>query len=362
VKEMPMKETTVYVLGAGCSVNYGYPLASGFIPALESFSQSLADNPNTEKLKRSVDETVTLMRRANVRTIDALALRVHQGKLDDPKENPTCADGTQNRQILDAKIATAALFLKIEQTSANVQLDSYDRLILKLFPGTGGWHERIRNANCHLLSFNYDRLFETTLLRNFSVDTGANLLYGERILNSGLHHNCGETMGFEVDRFSFLKLHGSIGMRVHENHFGLRYYPYFDGKLPGEAIALDDQRFFGRSGNHSPFERDPQPLIAFPFEKDFVRSGQQNRLPFRAYIESVWKRAEQIVASATEIRFIGYSFHEMDHQSVIGLLKRAGLCQKIVIQNRPGESEQICSRLRVDHGIRIPLEPYGCEF
>jgi len=104
-----MKDSIVYVLGAGCSANYGYPLATGFIPALESFGQSLAGNPNTERLKRSVDETVILMRRANVRTIDALALRIHQGKLDDPKENPIYADGTQSRRILDAKIATAAL-------------------------------------------------------------------------------------------------------------------------------------------------------------------------------------------------------------------------------------------------------------
>jgi hypothetical protein len=93
-----------------------------------------------------------------------------------------------------------------------------------------------------------------------------------------------------------------------------------------------------------------------------VRSGRENLLPFWVYIESVWKRAEQVVSSAKEIRFIGYSFHEMDHLSVIGLLKQAGRCQKIVIQNRPGEAEQICNRLQVEHGIRIPLVPYACDF
>ena len=63
-----MSDTTVHVLGAGCSVRYGYPLASGFVPELESFSHSLGDD--AQQLKRCVDETVTLMRQESVQTID----------------------------------------------------------------------------------------------------------------------------------------------------------------------------------------------------------------------------------------------------------------------------------------------------
>lgn len=355
-----MKDSIVYVLGAGCSAKYGYPLATGFIPALESFSQSLG-NQNTKRLKRSVDETVTLMRRANVLTIDALALRIDQGRLDDPEENRIDTDGTQRSRLLDAKIATAALFLKLEQTSLKAQVDSYDRLILRLFPGSGGWHQRVRTTNCHLLSFNYDRLFETALLRNFEIDTDSELLYGEGILNSGLHNVAGESMGFAEDRFSFLKLHGSVGMRIQKEGARPRYWP--SKPLPLAAtFELADALFFGQADSCIPLSRRMQPLIAFPFEKDSILSGQENQLPFRDYIECVWKRAERLVACATEIRFIGYSFHEMDHHSVIGLLKQGERCQRIVIQNQPGEAEKICSRLRVDHGIRIPLEPYACEF
>jgi hypothetical protein len=76
----------------------------------------------------------------------------------------------------------------------------------------------------------------------------------------------------------------------------------------------------------------------------------------------VWQQAEHVIDSATEIRFIGYSFHPMDHGAVIGLLKKTQSCSKLVIQNRPGEAELICRTLQVDHGIEIPLEPYGCDF
>lgn len=76
-----MSNTSLYILGAGCSVKYGYPLAAGFVPELESFSQTLSgDSP---KLKRCVDETVTLLRQENVQTLDDLTFRIHNHALDE---------------------------------------------------------------------------------------------------------------------------------------------------------------------------------------------------------------------------------------------------------------------------------------
>ena len=69
-----MNSKTVYILGAGCSVKCGYPLAKNFVPAFESFSPSLGGD--AEKLKRAVDETVALMREANVQTVDELMFRI----------------------------------------------------------------------------------------------------------------------------------------------------------------------------------------------------------------------------------------------------------------------------------------------
>lgn len=328
---------TVYILGAGCSVKYGYPLAASFLPELEAFSRTLGGD--AVKLKRCVDETVTLLRQENVQTLDDLTFRIHNRALDDPQQPSTQAYGVRNRRILSAKIATAALFLHLEQSAKAKVLDGYQRLILRLFPGSREWRQRFRNTNCRLLTFNYDRLFELALLKTFRIEPHEGLLYGEDILNSGLNNNTGQGMGFASGRFCFLKLHGSIGMRIREEAGGPRYYPYLDGLRPGELLNINDEHFFANAANPNPHERDPEPLIVFPFEKDFVRSGSQNQLAFREYISAVWQQAEHVVASAKEIRFIGYSFHPMDHGAVIGLLKKAQSCSKLVIQNRPGEPE-----------------------
>ncbi|MEI7732644.1 MAG: hypothetical protein WCO56_23940 [Verrucomicrobiota bacterium] len=355
-----MNATTIYILGAGCSVKYGYPLAAGFIPELESFSRTLdGDSP---KLKRCVDETVALLRHENVQTLDDLTFRIHNRALDDQRQPSTQAYGVRSRRILNAKIATAALFLHLEQAAKAKVLDSYQRLILKLFPGSSDWRQRFRNTNCRLLTFNYDRLFELALLKMFRIEQHEGLLYGEDILNSGLNSNTGRGLGFASDRFCFVKLHGSIGVRVREEAGGPRYYPYLDGSRPGEVLNINDERFFANADNSNPYERDPAPLIVFPFEKDFVLSGSQNQLVFREYISRVWQQAEHVITTATEIRFVGYSFHPMDHVAVLGLLKKAQSCSKLVIQNRHGEAERICRTLQVDHGIKIPLQPYGCDF
>ncbi len=356
-----MSGTTVFILGAGCSVKYGYPLAAGFVGAFESFSRSLGED--AQKLKRAVDETVTLIRQANVQTIDDLVFRIHNGVLDDPRHQSTQAYGVQLQRVLKAKIATTALFLSLEQRAKAETLDSYQRLILKMFSVGGDWQQRIRNSRCRLLTFNYDRLFEMCLLKLSGIDADTQLLYGDSILNSGLNHCMGASMGFKDDSFCVLKLHGSIGMRIHETNGQPRYYPYLDGAKPGEKIELNDERFFAKSANPLPQDRDPEPLIVFPFEKDFVRSDSWNQLAFREYITAVWQQAERVVESAAEIWFIGYSFAMMDRTSGIDLLARAGQCKRLVIQNRPGEAENICQMLSVEHpDLGIPLVPHGCEF
>lgn len=356
-----MSETTVVVLGAGCSVKYGYPLAKEFVPALESFRASLG--VDAEKLKNCIGETIQLLRDANAQTVDELVFRLHTRALDRSSQSSMQAYMHRLRQISNAKLATAALFLSLEQQAKAQPLEGYQRMILRMLPGSDPLQKRFRETRFRLMTFNYDRLFELELLRLFGVDSNTQLLYGDDILNAGLNHCLGESMGFREDRFCFLKLHGSIGMRVREEYGQTRYYAYIDGERPGQVIDISDERFFANASQPLPQDRDPEPLIVFPVEKEFVRSGSENRLAFRDYIKTVWKQAERIMESAAEIWFIGYSFAMMDRPAVVKLLSHAGRCKRVIIQNRPGEAQRICKALAMEHPeLTLRFVPYEQEF
>jgi len=63
------------------------------------------------------------------------------------------------------------------------------------------------------------------------------------------------------------------------------------------------------------------------------------------------------------IRIIRHSFAMLNRSEVIGLLAHAKQCQRLFVQNRPGETERICSMLPVEHPeLGIPPVPYSCEF
>ncbi len=46
--------------------------------------------------------------------------------------------------------------------------------------------------------------------------------YGQLGLNSGVNAFHNETLEFDDNRFSFLKLHGSVGMFAHDDAWGSR--------------------------------------------------------------------------------------------------------------------------------------------
>ena len=364
---------TVYILGAGCSTGKqpngpGFPLACEFVSALEEFSPSLAGN-DCKKLKSLVDETAHLLRQENVQTLDALAARLgaeahgsfstgltrHQKQLCD-------------KQVHNARIATAALFMDLEKRAKKIGLPRYDNFLNELFGNSTAWAKASRNSTVCVLTFNYDRLFEMAFLNRFKCDTGQYNLYGKSLLNSGLDYVDGN--GFEVDpdRFSFLKLHGSVGIRTRneDGNNNPHIYTTCDG-LPGDdGKPINDERFCTHIQKLNPYDRDPEPLIVFPHEKQLVASKTEPPFLFQTYIENVWKEAHRLVAEATTIYAIGYSFAPIDRDDVIGLLRSAKNCKKLVVQNRPGAAEEICQRLQKkwieSEGLDIKVEPYPQPF
>lgn len=353
--------TRVYILGAGCSAKYGYPVSKNFVDELETYSQTLDDK--AKRVKRCVDEAASLMRRGNVPTIDDLVSRVGNSVFDDPSRSSEEKYAVRIQRIRNAKIATAALFLSKEAAAKKTGLSGYHDFIHKLFPGANHWGQRFKTANSRVLTFNYDRLFEMALLERFGIDTGQFPLYGERVLNSGFNDIIGRDISFGTGGFQFLKLHGSVGMRVGYDHVGFRHYPYFDGQVPGAKIEISDQSFFANADAPNPHDRDPEPLIVFPYEKQYAQSGTYPNLPFGGYISSIWKQAEVIVTEATEIWIVGYSFAALDRKPILDLLAKAKRCKKFVIQNKVEEAGKICSRLSNEHSdLEITWQPYTEEF
>jgi len=105
--------STLIILGAGCSFRSGYPLANNSFPRLTEFRDSLGDE--AVKLRGFVTRTLDLVKTLreqgeSVETLDTLARLLHEGK----------AGGNnmveKNRPVLAAKVSVAALFpLNVKQ-------------------------------------------------------------------------------------------------------------------------------------------------------------------------------------------------------------------------------------------------------
>ena len=67
---MTQPEYRMYVLGAGCSADYGYPLAKDFLGDLKTFRNELGED--SVQLRQAADETTDLMEISRSPTIDRL--------------------------------------------------------------------------------------------------------------------------------------------------------------------------------------------------------------------------------------------------------------------------------------------------
>jgi len=173
-----------------------------------------------------------------------------------------------DKQILDAKIVTDALFLERERNARRTGLHGYRQFFEAIFEKN---HPNVlESTNKRVLSFNYDRLFEIAFAEFFRLDSGMHL-YGRTWLNSGFDLLSKQAQDLALDRFCFLKLHGSAGLLVAEQHGRARYGSNAD--LNRTDIVVDDNLFWppNRSLRAHPRE-NPEPLIVFPVEKHRARS------------------------------------------------------------------------------------------
>ena len=335
----------VFILGAGCSVDCDYPLANDFLKTLDTFSMSNhVVHPTTERIRRSAMNTAELLRKESYQTIDELVEAIENGVFDGSGTHQQKRQIQQSR-IYEAKVATAALFLTLEPHAKKTGLGRYSEFIKEILP-VAEWYTALRESDCRVLTFNYDRLFEMAFLKRYAIDTGQFPLYGVNVLNSGLNVINKEEIRIQEGRFCFLKLHGSVGMSARDEHGMPHHYQENGDPTPANSFVLNDEQFFPTDGRRNPRNMPLEPLIVFPHEKRFVRS-YDNRFPFRSYIKAVWQFAEATVARASEIWIIGYRLAGMDRASVLKLLASAVNCERIVIQNP--DADNLCNALIAKH-------------
>jgi hypothetical protein len=342
---------TLVILGAGCSFNSGYPVANGMFNCLQSFLDKDCSVDSIVKLRTSVKRTLELVEAfrkqgESVETLDTLARVIHQNGVGTTMQE-------RNLEVISAKSAVAALFMSLEQGAIEKGLPGYRQFLERVFgkASCGGYRSAIGRSHYRILSFNYDRLFELAF-RNFFPDfDGTVALYCPDVLNSGLFLADSAQIKIDVDRFSFLKLHGSVGLYgfsqsmnpsdrsslVDHNH------SIPDPKMPPR---INDEEFFlPNDRSYGIHAGKPKPvLITFPHEKEHLKEYPANLLPFKAYTPKIWEAATCFAKQAAEIHLIGYSCPKADTAALVSLFSAARRCTLYYIENP--SPDEVCRNLR----------------
>jgi hypothetical protein len=352
---------TLLILGAGCSACYGYPCARDMVSELKTFSAAV--ERECPRLHELVVRTIEAFERLQAigtpaLTLDDLAWLVHQGKLGDNRD--PAKEAANFRLVEVAKVAVAALFLSKESEASKSGLAGHRALMRRALGSEFGGYYQIaaRRTPYRVLTFNYDRLFELAYRQHFNVDL-TQAFYGPTGLNSGVFTVVPKRVEVDLDHFSFLKLHGSVGVYSYDNYGQCDHRHSIPD--PAQPPPIKDDQFFYRKDHHlRPGQPNP-PLIVFPHEKDFLREYPNSRLSYRVYIPTIWKAAHHFANQASQIEIIGYSCPEPDFPALRLLLEAATQCERIIIKNP--HAKTICDRLRVRMPKQARLfEPFEGTF
>ena len=340
----------VFILGAGCSARYGYPLGLNLVEELRRFlGRRISDGGPT--ILNAVSKLVALAARfSQADTLDKLvnlfeerfkAFRGDEGGVGWTNAD-TKRETLTDEQILNAKIATAALFLDKEEEARSKTLKGYKEYLLpSIFGQDQDWQCSVNNSDCCVFTFNYDRLFEIAFLDYFpGFDPQRCPLYGNWVLNSGFDPTLAfglKRLDIKPDRFCFLKLHGSAGWWARKcaspSNEKWRDYCPASPDTPTDLPQLEN--WLAQDNGIYRWE----PLIAFPHEKQRFASDDAGDFVQGPYIDEVWRHAAAVLQVAAEVTVIGYSFASIDRtHSVENLLSRTPKTTRIRIENKDVEA------------------------
>lgn len=211
-----------------------------------------------------------------------------------------------------------------------------------------------------MLTFNYDQLFEIACLEMFrSCDSRSHSLYDQEALNSGfLLSGDYNLVDPAPSRFCFLKLHGSVGWWVGWKIGGGKEYRVSVPLKPRSLVEIEAA---------IPAERDPlsgpEPLMAFPHERQgsqeyLSAQGKSSDYLWAPYIDKVWQHAADVVANATEVRVIGYSFSPIDRSHMVNQILSKAIRARIVIQNKVDVRRNLESYPQLKDRLKFDLRPF----
>jgi hypothetical protein len=347
--------TIITVFGAGTSAQCGFPLARDLFQRVKEFGESLGDR--CPKLRLVIDQVIKKTAELGCSTPDDLALQMYQRRYG----------GIQNyhqtlNTLYNSRVVTDALFLHTErQMSPQTMQPFVDFWHEVLGSYSDKWRAGFPSTKHRLVSFNYDRMPELALSHHFREVAGDAYnpkdLYGPDVLNTGLSYYDG--LKFRDASFSYLKLHGSIGITpVGKNEdlaiFGHHFVHY--APLGRTTPEISDDLYFENTFDESGLpKRKLTPLIAFPADKQRIEEGG-SEYNLEDYIKAIRAKANEIFSKAESIRIVGYSFRAPDKKWLIELMRTAPKGAKIIVQNP--HAKEICRKLMLFDGFKdvVPIE------
>jgi hypothetical protein len=341
---MIMTGTDVYILGAGCSVAAGYPLAASMRQRLEEFGESVAGtSPNVAAWS---DETVQLMLKHGAETLDDLSESLLTGVAQATNEDSVQYWRAAYSKIRNAKAAVEAMFLSLESHALETGLQPYRAFLDEILPLSGDHADTIFcTSKARILSFNYDRLFEYAFSRRFySERVGDALkLHGPLFLNSGLTLQSGRPI-FKNDRFTLLKMHGSVGITLRPRFSSRNEVEFWPRKLSPITPESWDLTVGRRDKKTDSIVSNPA-LIHFPIEKAKALSDSEKEphpdFHERTFIEEVWKQAFKVMGEASRLFLVGFSGTGKDSSYLARLLSSAPKLESIHIYDPSAEMIKI---------------------
>lgn len=295
----------VFFLGAGASVDAGYPLTSNLYKVLESEhknSINVTDREAWQKFSTTIDaikqnyaEFSDCDNIEYLMTILSLSQRFHETKsipssITEAKERLDKIIES-NKTASTYEVAKSCFAICIESTFAQMDYDMGE----ERFTYLKNFFKNNLKSGDTIITTNYDLLSERCLqkenLWNVHNGYGFDINFRDKYAFRKEQNKKVAAYNLKKSKVKILKLHGSVGWLNGENKIVI------DTSSMQHHISK-----YWKDENYSPNKYDDKHLIL----PDFIKySGNET-------MTSIWAQAQQAIINANEVHIIGFSLPEYD--------------------------------------------------